>query len=208
MQFSKTFIPKFSSDIVRHIKQNPFAWLFSSGTNYMDATPLPLLADLDNDNEIISLTGHMARSNPHFKNLRSEPRALVVFLGPNSYISPSWCNNRKQVPSWNYVISQFVMDVEFYESPEFTHEALNRLVELMEHDQPEPWSIQELEERYHGLFRAVIGFRAHIVESNSKFKLGQNEKPDILRDVLKALKKNGKNQLTSWMENYNLDNTE
>jgi transcriptional regulator len=203
MRFTRIFEPNSTSDVVQHLEQSPFAWLFSSDGTAMEATPLPLLVDIGDNGEIVSLTGHMARSNPHFERLQTSPRALAVFLGPNSYISPSWCRDRKQAPTWNYVTTQFVVDIEFYEDPEFTREALRRLVEFMEHGQSQPWSISELAERYDRLLPAIIGFKANVVEANSKFKLGQNEKTAVFQDLVAALAVSGNSPLANWMKNYN-----
>ena len=202
MQFVKIFEAKSRRDVVRHIEQAPFAWLFSASGAELEATPLPLLADTDDTGEVVSLTGHMARANPHVNRLRTSPRALVVFLGPNGYVSPSWCMDRKQAPSWNYVISEYLVDVEFFEDGTFTHDALCRLVDFMEAGHPQAWSMPELGDRYDRLRKAIIGFRAHVVTANSKFKLGQDEKPDVFNDQVAAFAANGNKALASWMERY------
>jgi transcriptional regulator len=189
-------------DVLQHVEEAPFAWLFSADDAELHATPLPLLADTDDTGRIVSLTGHMARSNPHVGRLRTSPRALVVFLGPNSYISPSWCRDRKQAPSWNYVLSQYIVDVEFSEEGGFTDDALHRLVEFMERGRPHSWSVSELGDRYEQLRQAIIGFRAHVVTTNAKFKLGQNEKPEAFSDYVTALAANGNKPLADWMERY------
>lgn len=202
MQFVKVFEAKSRRDVVRHIEQAPFGWLFSASGTELEATALPLLADTDDTGEVISLTGHMARANPHVGRLRGSPRALVVFLGPNGYVSPSWSINRKQAPSWNYVISQYLVDVEFFEDGPFTHDALGRLVNFMEARHQEPWSMPELDDRYDRLRKAIIGFRAHVVTANSKFKLGQDEKPEVFDDQVAAFAANGNKALACWMERY------
>lgn len=202
MRFTKSMEARSQADLLQHLEEAPFAWLFSAGGETLQATPLPLLADTDSSGTVTSLTGHMARVNPHVELLRTHPRALITFLGPNSYISPSWCRDRKQAPSWNYVLSQFVVDVQLFEDDDFTHEALRRLVECMEHARPDRWSMAELEERYDLLRRAIIGFRAHVVSANSRFKLGQNEKPDVFDDQVAALGANGDTALARWMQRY------
>lgn len=204
MRFTKNLEARSQADRLRHLEEAPFAWLFSADGPELQATPLPLLADTDAAGKVVSLTGHMARANPHVGVLRARPRALAVFLGPNGYISPSWCRNRKQAPSWNYVASQYTVDVEFVEDEAFAHEALRRLVDCMERGRRKPWSIPELEERYERLRRAIVGFRAHVVAANTKFKLGQGERPDVFADQVAGLEADGEAALAGWMQRYRL----
>lgn len=202
MPFTQDFAAKARMDVLQHVEETPFAWLFSADGAELHATPLPLLADADDTGRIVSMTGHMARSNPHVARLRASPRALVAFLGPNGYLSPSWCRDRKQAPSWNYVMSQFIVDVEFPEEGSFTDDALHQLVEFMERGRPHSWSVSELGDRYTTLRQAIIGFRAHVVTANVKFKLGQNEKPEVFNDYVTALVTSGNRPLADWMEKY------
>jgi len=60
----------------------------------------------------------------------------------------------------------------------------------------------ELGDRYEQLRQAIIGFRAHVVTTNAKFKLGQNEKPEVFNDYVAALASNGNKPLADWMERY------
>ena len=52
----------------------------------------------------------MARANPQWRDLAESPEALVVFQGPDHYISPSWYATKREtgkvVPTWNYVMVQ------------------------------------------------------------------------------------------------------
>jgi hypothetical protein len=58
-------------------------------------------------------------------------------------------------------------------------------------------------ERYPWLLRAVIGFRATVLESRIKFKLGQNERDDVYRDIVTGLQRTGNPRLAEAMENLN-----
>ena len=45
----------------------------------------------------------MARPNVQWRHLQQRARALVTFMGPHAYMSPSVYPDRARVPSWNYV---------------------------------------------------------------------------------------------------------
>jgi transcriptional regulator len=48
----------------------------------------------------------------------------------------------------------------------------------------------------------VIGFRATIVEVAARFKLGQDERPEVLEDIVAGFTGTG---LASWMQRFNAD---
>src|SRR5512140_3347329 len=69
------------------------------------ASSVPFLLYPD-EGEFGVLRAHLARANPHWKELSSVPECLVVFQGADGYISPSWYPSKaathKAVPTWNY----------------------------------------------------------------------------------------------------------
>ena len=56
------------------------------------------------------LRAHVARANPLWREARDDVEALVVFQGPQGYVSPGWYPSKaehgKVVPTWNYVMVQ------------------------------------------------------------------------------------------------------
>ncbi|WP_158085635.1 FMN-binding negative transcriptional regulator [Henriciella aquimarina] len=50
-----------------------------------------------------TLRFHLARMNPACQAITAAGRALIVFTGPNDYISPDWYGQEDQVPTWNYL---------------------------------------------------------------------------------------------------------
>ena len=166
----------------------------------MAATPLPLLADLDDHGRLESLTGHFARTNPQVKMLdENGGTALILFMGPQGNISPSWMVDRTQAPTWNYAVAQFHVEISFHESVRDNQLTLTRLVEKAEKNNENPWSETELGDRYDRLFRGIVGFQAKVVEPRIKFKLGQNEREDVFADIIAALEKSGQSDLREWM---------
>ena len=53
-----------------------------------------------------TLSAHVARGNGLLEDLAESSDVLVVFQGPNAYISPSWYATKEEtgrvVPTWNY----------------------------------------------------------------------------------------------------------
>lgn len=176
-------------DVERLVARHPFAQLVSSGAEGLVCTPLPLL--LEHDGGDRWLVGHFARANPHVALLRGDPRALVIFMGAQGYVSPSWMRDRTQAPTWNYETVHFTVEVSFDDGDPAPHAALEALVRHMERDRPDAWFAREMGSRYDRLAEAVIGFRARVLRTQAKFKLGQNERADVFEDILAGLRGTG-----------------
>jgi transcriptional regulator len=189
-------------DTRRLVAENPFGLVVSALGGRLIGTPVPLLLESDGTDRG-HLLGHMARANPQVDALRVDPDALVVFLGPHGYVSPSWLSDRTQAPTWNYETAHFDVRVEFDESAEATHRALRRLVDHMEVGREAAWSIEDMGPRYDRLASAIIAFRAKIVDVHAKFKLGQNERSDVYRDILRGLARTGAHELAQAMRRAN-----
>jgi len=163
------------------------------------STPLPLLGETDErTGEIETLIGHFALSNPHVKALQAVPRALVLFSGPQGYMSPEGVTKPKWAPTWNYTIAQFEVDIEF--TPAANDQAIERLVQRMERDRVQPWTPAQMGERYAQLVSRIISFRAPVRHSTSRFKLGQDETASVLDELVAQLEDP---VLASWMLEFN-----
>lgn len=189
------------ADILALVTANPFAWVVGAGEDF-SATPLPLRPRLDDAGQLTALAGHFARSNPQVERLRAQPRALMLFMGPHGYVSPSWMADRTQAPTWNYACAAFACDVVFDESPAATRAVLDDLIEAMEAGRPEAWRTDDMGPRYEGLSRGVVGFRAEIRARRVVFKLGQDERDDVFADIMAALRQQGPQDLARLMDVY------
>lgn len=192
--------PQLLADLVR---AQPLAWIVSGTGGAMRATPLPLRPKLAPDGQVEALVGHFARSNPQVEALRRDPRALALTLGPHGYVSPSWMADRTQAPTWNYACAQFAVEVEFIEDEAALRLVLDDLIGAMEAARPEPWSAAEMGARYAGLAARIVAFHARVVEARGVFKLGQDERDDVYRDIGGGLAAEGAHDLLAWMRALN-----
>ncbi|MFP6681483.1 MAG: FMN-binding negative transcriptional regulator, partial [Gammaproteobacteria bacterium] len=148
MRTAKIFQPKDAEGLGEFIRQQPLASLVSCIENDLEATQLPLLAELDPEGNVVELIGHMARSNRHVEMIEQNPRAIAIFLGAQGHISPSWMRDRTQAPTWNFETAHFIVDVSFVQTQDETAEAVARLLDAMEHGRPNRWHSSELGPRY------------------------------------------------------------
>ena len=91
------------------MRARPLGLLISHGPRGLIANAVPFLL-LAEASKLGTLRAHVARANPQWRDLRENPDALVVFQGPDHYISPSWYATKQEtgkvVPTWNYVMVQ------------------------------------------------------------------------------------------------------
>ena len=204
---AEIFAPPSERDVTRLVLEFPFAWVVTAGDGDFSATPLPIRPVLDAEERVTALIGHFARGNPHVEHLRRHPRSIVLFMGPNGYVSSSWMRDRTRTPTWNYAMVQYVVDIELVEDAARTDALMQDLVDAMETGREDPWSIEEMGERYRNLTAGVIGFHAHLRDRRTKFKLAQDERSTEYADILRALRADGQHELLSWIEEANLGRT-
>lgn len=186
------FVDCSQEDIDRLVREFPLAWLVTSRLN---AALLPLLAEHGEDEAIASLLGHCGRRNHIVEDLQADPRALILFQGPSGFISNRIVSEKNWGPTWNYAAVRFEVEVEFVE--EETPKAVDRLLDHMMGPQDQRWTPDLLESKYDAMIAQIIAFRAHVTHMRPTFKLGQDEKPEILGEIIARLEDR---QLASWME--------
>jgi len=204
---SDRFAPASEAEVTRLIRENPLAWVVTmSGTDFR-ATALPLRPIVaGEDSSVSAFLGHFAQSNDHHRMLRDHPRALLLFMGVNGYVSPSCMHDRTQAPTWNYAAAQFLVDIEFIDEVAGRDAVLKDQVNVMETGRENAWSAAEMGARYATLANRIVAFRANIVQRRVKFKLGQDERDDVYADICTAMDA-GNPELSAWMKRANVHRT-
>lgn len=179
--------------LVGLIAGHPLAWILSRAAPEA-ATPMPLVAELDEHGAARSLLGHLPKRHPLVGHLARDPRGIFLFQGPHGYISPEPLADKDWAPTWNFAVATIEADVAFDEA--LTDTALRTLVQHMERDRRDPWQVEAMGERYTQLSEKVIGFRATITASHARFKLGQDESEPVFEQIVAA---QGESELGRWM---------
>jgi len=201
------FAPPSEADVARLVRDHPLAWVISHTTDDFRCTALPLRPEGREARAgaapIQAFHGHFAASNPHSALVRQLPRALVLFMGVNGYVSPSWMHDRTQAPTWNYASLQYLVDIELLDRDDQRDGVLGEAVADQEAGRTRAWQASEMGARYQTLAKRVVAFRAVVVERRAKFKLGQDERDDVYADITQALSGGGQTELREWMERAN-----
>lgn len=188
------FSPRQQKDVKELVEAYPLCWIVSDSTGERHATPLPLLPEQGADGEVQSLFGHIAFSNPQQKALEKDARATILCMGPQSYISPRLVSNPTWGPTWNYAVCRFETEVQFV--PDETDIALSKLAEALEGTAPGAWNPGFMGERYHQLRTHIVAFRARVLETHARFKLGQDENETVFSEIVEKL---SDRTLSNWM---------
>ena len=184
------------TDLVDLIRRYPLAWIVPQATDAA-AMLCPMLIECDADGKPSSLLGHLPKRHSLASVFRPEGLATFLFLGPHGYVSPEHLSDKNWAPTWNYASAQLVCSVRL--DDRLTKEALETLVRHMEKDRPAPWDIAALGERYGVLRSRVIGFRAQIIRTRAKFKLGQDETQTAFGEIAAGFEDA---DLVRWMKRF------
>jgi transcriptional regulator len=133
---------------------------------------------------------HLARSNPAWQRLQGGARVLVVFQGPDAYISPSWYETKSEtgrvVPTWNYLAVHAEGQARIIEDSSWLKHHLHRLTEQNESDMSAPWSVDDAPADFtERLVQAIVGVEIKIDSLTGKLKASQNQ-PERNRVGVKA----------------------
>ena len=161
------------------IRDLAFAQVVTHGRDGFVASSVPLLLDEPDDGPWI-LRGHMARSNPQARIGRAEVPALVLFVGPHAYVSPSTYATKaetgKVVPTWNYVEVDVHGTLRLTDDPGRTMAAVTDLTDVHETARTQPWQVADAPDGYvDGLARGIVSFEVVVDRVEAKAKLSQNK---------------------------------
>lgn len=135
---------------------------------------------------------HVARANPQWRDSDVSKAALAVFMGPDTYISPSWYPSKqehgKAVPTWNYVAICARGRLELITDRDALLAHVTELSQQHEAAFPEPWHVSDAPGDYiEKQLRAIVGFRLTIEALEGKMKLSQNRSEADRGSVAAAL---------------------
>jgi transcriptional regulator len=166
------------------IEGHSFGLLVSTLGGKLVATHLPFLLDRDKN----CLLGHMARANPHWRELH-EQDVLVVFSGPHAYISPALYESDHVVPTWNYVAVHAYGKCRLVEDAASVEGILKEMVATYEGARSAPWHLDTSTAYFMKMVQAIVGIRIDISRLEGKWKLNQNHPQERRENVVRALEK-------------------
>ena len=150
----------------------------SANASALDVQHIPFILDSARG-EYGTLFGHVARGNPIWKAPTAAVPDVVVFRGPQAYITPSWYPSKHQhgkaVPTWNYAVVAAHGRPEYIEDPAWLYAHLRGLTREHEASQALPWKIEDAPADFtEKLVAAIVGVAIPIERIEGKWKTAQN----------------------------------
>jgi transcriptional regulator len=160
------------------IRAHPLGALVTRGPDGLDANHLPFEIDPE-PAPFGTLRGHIARANPLWREHSPDLAALVIFQGPDTYVSPSWyptkADTGKVVPTWNYAVVHAHGTVRFIDDRVWLRGFVEMLTNRHEAPRREPWKITDAPPDYiERQLGAIIGVEIPIARLVGKWKASQN----------------------------------
>lgn len=174
------FEMKDDSDKAAFVAARRFANLVVSGPTGPQAAHVPMLLRRDSEGRTI-LEGHVARSNPLAGLAQGGVRALAIFNGVDSYVTPSLYPSKqvhgKVAPTWNYIAVQVTGELHAFTDARELREQLEALTDTMEHGLPAPWAVGDAPDAFTAkLLNAITGVRMAVESMEGIRKLSQNQR--------------------------------
>lgn len=157
------------------MRSHPFASLVSTDDDGLPyVSHLPLVAE-PQEGEALVLWGHCAKPNPHWRYLQARPRAVVTFLGPHAYLSPSVYPDLARVPTWNYLAVHCIVEATLIQDAAAKDALLKKLIGDHEPAYAQQW--RELGEEFQlKMLAGIVGFELRVTALQCKVKLNQHRR--------------------------------
>jgi transcriptional regulator len=176
------------------IRAHPLGTLITAGAGGLLANLAPFILVDGGDKGI--LRAHIARANDQVKALRSGAETMVVFQGPQAYITPSWyaakAEHGRVVPTWNYVMAQVRGTPRLIDDAAWIRAQIEALTASQESRRAEPWNVSDAPEPFiAGQIGAIVGVEIPIASIEGKWKVSQNRSAADRKGVIEGLRREG-----------------
>ena len=177
------------------IRAHPLGLLITSGPQGLLANAVPFLLEPERG-EFGTLLVHVARANPQWRDLETAEEALVVFQGPQHYVSPSWYETKREthkvVPTWNYLIVQARGRPRVTDDAPWLRAQIEALTNKQEAGRAAPWKVADAPDDFIAMqMRAIVGVEIEIADLRGKWKASQNRNAADRAGVVAGLSADG-----------------
>jgi transcriptional regulator len=162
-------------------------WVTPAGGSLL-VNHIPFLVD-SGRGEYGTLVGHVARANPVWHSCSKAIASVVIFQGPQTYITPSWYPSKhahgKAVPTWNYAVVHVHGVPRTIEDANWLLKHVTDLSDVHESERAVPWSVSDAPRDFiDTMLKAIVGVEIPISTLVGKWKTSQNRPlPDKLGTI-------------------------
>ena len=183
------------------IRSSGLATLVSMTADGLIASHAPLMLDPD-PAPYGTLIGHLAKANPHARAADAGVQTLIIFQGPDGYITPSYYAAKREhgkvVPTWNYSAVHAYGTLEVFDDPVRLLAVVTRLTERNETPRAQPWAVSDAPDDFvQGMLRGIVGIALPIARLDGKVKMSQNRPAADIAGVVQGLRADGHDGLAA-----------
>jgi len=133
----------------------------------------------------------MARANGQWRSINDQ-KVLVVFQGPQAYISPSLYETKREtgkvVPTWNYCMVQAIGIARVNEDAEWLHKQITALTQEHEGKRAASWAVTDAPDSFiQSQIRGIVGVEIEISAISGKWKMSQNRNEADRKSVIEGV---------------------
>lgn len=160
------------------IRAHALGLLITAGPGGLQANPVPFLINAHASERGV-LRAHLARANPQIAELSAVCECLVVFQGPQHYISPSLYVTKQEtgkvVPTWNYITVHAWGAPRVIDDAAWLRQQIGDLTDHHEGTRPAPWAVGDAPDTFiDAQIRGIVGVEIPISRIEGKWKVSQN----------------------------------
>lgn len=176
------------------VRSHPLGLLVSAGPGGLLANPVPFVAYPEEGAGV--LRAHVARANPQWRELAATADCLVVFQGPQAYISPTLyptkAESHQVVPTWNYATVHVWGRAQVVEDARWLRRQIDDLTQAREGNRPNPWKVADARADFVAAqLKAIVGIELAITRLEAKWKMSQNRNAADRQGVVAGLRAEG-----------------
>lgn len=160
------------------LKAYPLGAMITQLEGVLEANHIPFLleGELTTGGKLI---GHVAKGNPVWKHFPTEQETLVIFQGPESYITPNWYPSKQihhqVVPTYNYAVVHIYGKLSVSNDEATKRKIVTDLTQLMETSRESSWQVTDAPATYiDKMLGAIVGVELSITRVQAKWKVSQN----------------------------------
>lgn len=179
----------------RLMRKHPLGTLVTLENGGLNANHIPFEFDAG-PTPFGVLRAHVPRANPVWREASTDVDTLVVFQGPQTYITPSWYATKQEtgraVPTYNYMVVHAYGPLRVIDDAGWLREHLERLTGHFERGRAHPWKVSDAPDEYIAkLLPALVGIEIPITRLLGKWKVSQNQPQANRVGVERGLRESG-----------------
>lgn len=168
---------------------HPLGLLICGGSGGLLANPVPFTLYRE-EGRFGTLRCHVSRANEQWQELQTVDECLIVFSGPQTYITPSWYATKREtgkvVPTWNYATVHARGRPQVTDDGEWLRRQIGDLTDVNEGRFPEPWAVDDAPVDFlDSQIRGIVGIEIPVSRIEGKWKMSQN-RPEADREGVVA----------------------